>query len=127
MLFNALHPDQVNEKLRQQKGCCEICLTPLSYKTLNVDHDHATGHLRGLLCRHCNWLLGHARDSTTILASAIVYLNHHSVPVVWPIRAATVKRLPKRIGVKGKKGLNKLALGDRVARMIIRKPKDSKK
>jgi Recombination endonuclease VII len=51
---------------------CEICGEG---GALVVDHCHLTGRVRGLLCaRHCNLMLGHARDNTTVLARAIEYL-----------------------------------------------------
>ena len=38
-----------------QAGRCAICLEPDSRKKrLDVDHDHATGRIRGLLCTSCN-------------------------------------------------------------------------
>jgi hypothetical protein len=39
--------------LKRQGGVCAICGKP-SEKTLCVDHCHATGTIRGLLCRKCN-------------------------------------------------------------------------
>lgn len=45
---------------------------------LHVDHDHETGLIRGLLCHHCNTLLGHAKDSVDVLEAAIVYLKSRS-------------------------------------------------
>ena len=48
--------------LESQGGKCLICdKTPgeLSLKhLLAVDHDHATGEVRGLLCKGCNFKLG---------------------------------------------------------------------
>src|SRR6266851_2489240 len=39
-----------------QLGCCAICKKHSStFKTrLNVDHNHKTGKIRGLLCYRCN-------------------------------------------------------------------------
>ncbi len=47
---------------------------------MSVDHDHATGKNRGLLCTNCNKVLGHAKDDVTILRRAIAYLEAHAEP-----------------------------------------------
>lgn len=59
-----------------QGGKCALCrrATGASRK-LSVDHDHATGLVRGLLCRPCNSLLGHARDKTMFFLRCIWYLR----------------------------------------------------
>lgn len=51
---------------------CEICG---KHKPLVVDHDHATGAFRGLLCSSCNTSLGKFGDSIEILNLAIAYLS----------------------------------------------------
>jgi hypothetical protein len=65
------------EQKRLQKNKCAICGGPPNgpYKTLNQDHCHKTGRLRGALCTVCNRALGAFRDSEDILASAIKYLK----------------------------------------------------
>jgi len=45
--------------LAAQGGGCAICHTPPRSKRLHVDHDHADGRVRGLLCYHCNRTIGH--------------------------------------------------------------------
>jgi hypothetical protein len=47
--------------LKYQKGRCAICKTDKPrgrYGVWYVDHDHATGIVRGLLCFNCNKHLG---------------------------------------------------------------------
>lgn len=58
-----------------QVGHCAICrrATGASRK-LSVDHDHETGDVRGLLCRPCNTMLGHARDRVDFFNRAALYL-----------------------------------------------------
>ncbi len=63
-----------------QQGKCAICDKAISDRghrekdVGRVDHDHSTGHIRGLLCNHCNNVLGYARDNVDVLKSAIAYL-----------------------------------------------------
>ena len=62
--------------LDYQGGACAICLRPSRVRRLAVDHDHATGRVRGLLCRHCNYeLLGWYKDDPAAFSRAINYLN----------------------------------------------------
>jgi hypothetical protein len=64
--------------LSEQGGRCAICGTDKPGgigEKLNVDHDHGTGAVRGLLCHLCNRMLGHAKDDVRILEAAIAYLG----------------------------------------------------
>lgn len=54
---------------------CAICGAPPTTKRLQVDHDHQTDEIRGLLCARCNRMLGQALDSEDMLRKAIDYLN----------------------------------------------------
>ena len=63
--------------LIDQNFSCKICKKHLSdcKKALSVDHNHSTGEVRGLLCQHCNTVLGMALDDIKILQKAIEYLR----------------------------------------------------
>ena len=64
------------ERLYQnQRGRCAIC--GKRHPQLLVDHDHARGYVRGLLCHSCNWGLGHFFDLPKLLEKAIRYLKEH--------------------------------------------------
>lgn len=61
----------------KQDGKCAICCSDESElaKKLAVDHDHATGRVRGLLCDDCNLAIGRLQDSPKILRRALDYLG----------------------------------------------------
>jgi hypothetical protein len=62
--------------LETQGGACAICLRPERvWNSLSVDHDHASGAIRGLLCHSCNVSLGHFGDSPDLLRRAAEYLE----------------------------------------------------
>lgn len=65
--------EQYEAMCAERENCCDICGE--TQETLHVDHCHKEGHVRGLLCMHCNMGIGHFRDSTERLASAIAYLT----------------------------------------------------
>jgi hypothetical protein len=60
--------------LHEQGGCCAICGVSFETACPNIDHDHATGRVRGVLCRHCNTGIGHLRDDEQRLRAAVRYL-----------------------------------------------------
>ena len=59
--------------VEDQSNKCAICRDDM--QPPYVDHNHSTGTVRKLLCRHCNWLLGQAKENVNILKSAIEYLE----------------------------------------------------
>lgn len=67
--------DEYREMLAGQGGVCAICGgVNKDGRQLFVDHDHATGEVRGLLCNLCNRGIGNMRDSIELLQGAIEYL-----------------------------------------------------
>jgi hypothetical protein len=78
--FYGIKIDQYELMFSQQKGLCYICGKPecSSNRQLAVDHDHATGKVRGLLCGKCNKAIGLLNDDISILKSAIEYLEKWS-------------------------------------------------
>ncbi len=58
-------------------GLCGVCHRPESRdRRLSLDHDHATGELRGFVCSRCNLLLGNAADDPELLEQAAIYLRN---------------------------------------------------
>lgn len=71
-----------------QGGLCAICYKPSTtlgrhgkIENLAVDHCHATGKVRGLLCSKCNRGLGLFNDDIPRIESAIAYIKRN---LLWP-------------------------------------------
>jgi hypothetical protein len=68
--------------LAVHNGGCWICgstTTSKHHKYLSVDHDHATGKVRGVLCANCNHGLGSFKDNPDRLRRAAEYLEAANV------------------------------------------------
>ncbi len=63
--------EQFEAMLAAQGGGCAICGKPGAD---NVDHDHDTGRVRGILCFNCNVAIGHVANDEDRLAAAMAYL-----------------------------------------------------
>lgn len=86
-----------------QKGLCAICPSPL-VKVTNVDHDHTSALVRGILCFQCNMRLGDLKLEWTKLALAYL-LNPPATQALGGPRYG----LPGRVGTKKQRKLyNKL-------------------
>ena len=73
---------QYNELLATQSGLCAICGNPpAAGRRLHVDHDHATGRIRRLLCFTCNNALGDFDDDPMRLREAARYLESFEPPL----------------------------------------------
>lgn len=77
-------PEEFDAILDEQGGRCAICRTDdpgVHTRTKGrrgqfaVDHDHATGKRRGLLCLECNSGIGKLGDSIERLEAALRYLK----------------------------------------------------
>jgi hypothetical protein len=73
--------DDYEALLAAQGGTCALCdATPATqsakYRTyLHVDHCHATGRVRGLLCGEHNLLIGRFNDDPQRLRAAADYID----------------------------------------------------
>ncbi|SDG08443.1 Recombination endonuclease VII [Blastococcus aurantiacus] len=70
-----LTKQQVAEMRAAQGDKCAICGAP---EPQHLDHDHATGATRALLCQRCNHGLGLFRDSPDFLHAAAFYVALHT-------------------------------------------------
>jgi len=76
-----LSPAKFKALLDAQNGRCAICdalldpAVPRGDGSVHVDHDHAVGRVRGLLCNRCNPGLGNFRDDPVLLEKAANYLR----------------------------------------------------
>lgn len=67
---------QYAQMLKAQNNTCKVCLGPFeSPRRTHVDHDHATGQVRAILCGNCNTALGHLRESDFNLQRMLAYLR----------------------------------------------------
>src|SRR5579864_9540660 len=72
-----------NQILEKQRGRCAICNGSNNYRSrwgtkirkLMVDHCHATGLVRGLLCQRCNLGISYFDRKPSWLAAATKYLS----------------------------------------------------
>jgi hypothetical protein len=59
-----------------QGGKCWLCRKATgATKSLAVDHDHATGEVRGRLCGPCNQFIGRLRDDPEAAQRLVAYLT----------------------------------------------------
>ena len=70
--------EQYENLLKEQGGVCAICASASpggKWTVFHVDHDHATGYVRGLLCTNCNRGIGYMGDDPSRLRIAAEYLS----------------------------------------------------
>jgi hypothetical protein len=74
---------KVEHMVMMSCGLCEICGVTFDVRrdkpgtskhAMTIDHDHATGKVRGLICSSCNIMLSRAQDNPRVLEEAARYL-----------------------------------------------------
>lgn len=63
------------ERLEAQGRKCPLCLRSLDPIYAAVDHCHATGRVRGILCIRCNCAIGALGDTAESVARVVEYLG----------------------------------------------------
>jgi hypothetical protein len=72
--------EQYEQMLEEQNKRCRICAKEFRSEP-HIDHDHATGAVRALLCSECNTGLGLFRDDPELLLAAANYVREFSPAV----------------------------------------------
>jgi hypothetical protein len=72
-----LSKEEFDKMIHDQNNRCAICGNT-SIRRLDVDHDHVTGKVRGLLCGRCNKGIGLFDDNKELFGKVILYLTEHS-------------------------------------------------
>jgi hypothetical protein len=68
--------EEYDDRMRAQGGACAICLGASgATRQLAVDHSHATGRVRELLCGKCNTALGQLDEDMERMERLIDYLK----------------------------------------------------
>lgn len=84
--FYNLTLEEYDEMFKKQGGVCAICKGTQATKHtgvgginmyLDIDHDHETGEVRGLLCGSCNRGLGQFKDNIENVLNAAIYLEKY--------------------------------------------------
>lgn len=66
--------EDYDRMLEEQDGGCHICGKKPDGRALDIDHDHATGKVRGLLCSNHNRALGLLNDDIKLMLRSVEYL-----------------------------------------------------
>lgn len=80
-----LTKERFHEMYEEQNQLCKVCRNPLPYEKIQVDHNHKTKQVRGLLCLPCNMFVGRVEKHPLLAHMALDYLlqtNSLTLPVV---------------------------------------------
>jgi hypothetical protein len=82
-------PEEVDQKLLEQGGLCEICQVDLEQvihrnkdgtvrgSGICIDHCHETGKVRGIICSGCNKALGYFKDDPARMRAGADYIEKY--------------------------------------------------
>ena len=79
-LYGRLHPHGLSvadyeAMLDAQDNRCGICRVSFTETKAAIDHHHASGVVRGLLCGNCNVGIGHLREDPALFRAAIAWVE----------------------------------------------------
>ena len=63
---------QYDEMYLKQDGCCASCGFELSGRSA-IDHNHASGEFRGILCLNCNIAFGQMWEDPDLIRKLLAY------------------------------------------------------
>jgi hypothetical protein len=75
--------EQYSEMFLAQNGVCAVCHNPDTglrrgtVKSLDVDHNHKTNEIRGLLCSACNASLGLLKEDPLRIRALAAYIERY--------------------------------------------------
>jgi hypothetical protein len=75
--------EQYSEMFLAQNGVCAVCHNPDTglrrgtVKSLDVDHNHKTNEVRGLLCSACNASLGLLKEDPLRIRALATYIERY--------------------------------------------------
>lgn len=78
--------------LQAQGGGCGICSDAAATR-LHQDHCHTTGLHRGVLCQPCNHVVGHFRENTEFILTAVDYLHTATVQIEEPFAGPAARAI----------------------------------
>jgi len=74
--------DEYAALLKSQNGTCALCGAERASsrnENLNIDHNHETGQIRGLLCTRCNTVIGLVNEDISLLSKMVEYLKEQGI------------------------------------------------
>jgi hypothetical protein len=83
-----IEPEEYEALRIAQDGRCAVCDIPSTdligtprHRSLHIDHDHASGAIRGLLCNGCNRAIGYISNDPRVAAAMAEYLSRQPVKI----------------------------------------------